>query len=497
LQRSLGLTTLIAVVCGAPSCAQLRYDGDPSDGGGGGQRGSGGFGGNLPVNLPDAAPGDTGDGGNDDVAGACQNLACQQTSCTKGRCRQPACPAGQKTTVTGTAFDPAGNVPLYNVAVYVPNTPLKPLTQGVACNRCQATIANAVSATLTDVKGQFTLDDVPVGTNIPLVVQVGKWRRAVTIPTVTACANTALPGSDLTRLPRNRQEGELPRIALTTGGHDALECLLRKVGIDDSEFTLATGDGRVNLFAGKDGTDRYDASLNGGAMLTPVVPWWNSADNLKAYDVVLYSCEGAPTTTNKSAAALRAFQDYTDAGGRVFASHFHNYWLQHAQPPLSTAASFVDDRPALNQLVADIDVSFTKGAALADWLMNLGGSTTRGKLSIGGARNTLLTVDTKVAQRWIFSTSPQSVQYMSASTPVGLTEDQQCGRVVFSDLHLSSATSIGPSRDRSLAGPGDPDLGFPFPTGCVTQDLSPQELALVFMLFDLSSCIQNGIPVVP
>jgi hypothetical protein len=396
--------------------------------------------------------------------------------CVGLECQQVTCSGGGTTSVSGTVYDPAGKTPLYNVVVYVPNAPLDPIVDGASCDKCGSTLSGSpVVTTLTDTSGNFKLENVPVGADIPLVIQVGKWRRQITLPAVSECVDNPISDKQLTRLPKNKSEGSIPKIALSTGGADALECLLRKIGIEDSEFTPEDGDGRVNLYTGVGGSTKYINGLNGGAALSNATKLWENVDSLKKYDIVLMACEGGKNLNTKPTAARQAMHDYASQGGRIFASHWHNAWLENGVGQFPDTADFVDEADLDDPFIANIDTSFPKGKALSEWLINVGASDKPGELEIRAGQHTVDAVNDMISQQWIFGQNPTSVQYFTFNTPIGVPVENQCGRVVFSDIHVSS---------------GDQD-GVDFPSGCKTTDLSPQEKALLFMLFDLSACVQD------
>jgi hypothetical protein len=401
--------------------------------------------------------------------------------CAGFDCRVDPCVGKAKTSISGTVYDPAGKVPLYNVVVYVPSEKLTEIPTGAACQTCNGYFSGKpLSVALSGPDGRFTLEDVPVGSSIPLVIQVGKWRREVTLSGVAACQNTQILDHDLTRLPRNQSEGHVPKVAIATGASDALECLVRKLGVSDTEFTTEQGPGRVNLFAGYGAS----ATMADGTRLTLADTLWGDATLLNGYDMMLLSCEGSDNIARTDTAYANV-RHFADIGGRIFGSHWHHGWINPDKPTkgaypvvMNLSEGAHGFTPPEVPITVSIDTSFPKGQAFSEWLLNVGASTTLGLIDIRGAEHSVDSVVDGVAQRWIYGTDTQKntpmVQYFSFNTPIG---KEECGRMVFSDVHVSAGAGTDGGKD-------------PFPNGCVTQDLSPQEKALEFMIFDLSSCVQ-------
>src|SRR5262249_54024832 len=138
----------------------------------------------------------------------------------------------------------------------------------------------------TDTHGQFTLQNVPVGANIPVVIQTGRWRRQLTLSNVAACQDNPVADGFL-RLPKNKSEGDIPHMAFATGKVDSLECVLRKIGVDDSEFTKPSGNGRIHMYKGSGA-----AGATMGTGTPSETQLWGSQATMDQYDMVLFPCQG-------------------------------------------------------------------------------------------------------------------------------------------------------------------------------------------------------------
>ncbi|MBX3189420.1 MAG: carboxypeptidase regulatory-like domain-containing protein [Labilithrix sp.] len=391
--------------------------------------------------------------------------------CTGLRCDVPTCAAGTTTAIEGDVYDPAGKAKLYGAIAYVPNAALEPLATGATCDRCGAVSGDPIAAALTDERGRFRIENVPAGKDVPVVIQVGKWRRTIVVPSVEACATTVIKDGDA-HLPRNTTEGDLPQIAVVTGGFDELGCLLSRIGVDGAEYGGPSSKGRIHVYRGVGGGD----TTAGGA--PPATALWNDVSTLSKYDMVLLACEGWEYDEddqygNKTAAAKSAMREYAARGGRIFATHYHYTWFKQSSPDFHDVATWNEPSSAYGKKTLSVDTSFPKGAAFAKWLSYNGASSTPGLLDVENPGSNVEAVNAKAAQRWLYTDSPKNVAYMSFNVPIGAPPEEQCGRAVFSDVHVSGEQG-----------------SLPLPGHCGAAKLTPQELALEFLLFDLAACVQ-------
>ncbi len=520
-------------VCVPATCQSLGYDCGRAADGCGGTIGPCG----PACILPDVCGG----GGSPNLCGS--NLQCTGL-CTK----QVACDGGKTTTLTGvvraglqeggTAWTGGATPdPVPGVLVYIPTTAVAPFDSNpnapqVQCTQCGADVSgNPLLETTTAYDGTFTLQNVPVSTGsgdtIPIVIQLGHWRRQYAFPIANACATNALPQA--LNLPSTSAEGDIPLTAISTGNWDAIECVLLKMGVSQSEFTsFATWNaedagsmvkpGRVHIYTSHAAAQPANNS-GPGALLAPqedetvlmgsgTTPGING--NYMMYDQILLPCWGAEFKSARSSAELANLISYGNGGGHFFATHYSYVWL-NGNGALNNVANWdIGANVNTNNLAFTGVVSRTvppvvpvaNPGTFVTWLnyvQALSNETVPPALSnpadvtIQQGRHD---VDTPAgtSTAWITGTDPtpglgdssNMLLHFTFDMPVESTADSgvtQCGHGIFSDFHVTVSGSVPPAQTT-------------FPAECMAGPMTSQERILEYMIWDLASCVPAP-PMVP
>ncbi|WP_041597216.1 choice-of-anchor D domain-containing protein [Granulicella tundricola] len=375
---------------------------------------------------------------------------------------------GQTTSISGIVYAPNGKQPLPNVLVYVPTTAVDAFTPGVSCPVPGTPPSGTpLVGTTTATDGSFSLGGVPIDPAVPLVIQSGRWRRQVTIATAAGVNTVVDP--NLSRFPRNQTEGDIPKFAVATGSQDQVECVLRKVGVDDAEFTNMGGTGRINLFSG---------SGSPGARIDSATPsqvnLMTDSTVLNQYDVLMLPCQGNQYI--QPAGSLANFVSFANAGGRVYSSHYSYVWMYNNAPFNSVVNWKVTQPDPGTTGTATVDTSFSQGQILSNWLQLVGATTTLGQIQLSVLKHDLNGV-VAPTQSWLTLNNTalnNPVMQFVFNTPVTTTTNQ-CGRVLFNEYHVEQPTTS--------------PINVAFPSECpsATTDLTPQEKLLEFSLFELTS----------
>ena len=235
-------------------------------------------------------------------------------------------------------------------------------------------------------------------------------------------------------------------MGFVTGALDSLECVLRKIGMDDSEFTNPGAGGRVQFYEGN-GDGLGSAGEAGGAVISTATPiensLWGTQAEINAYDMVYFACQG--DEYDKTAPEQQIVIDYANAGGRLFTTHYSYVWL-FSDAPFSTTATWAVQGadPATDPQTGYVNTTFPEGLALAQWLQNLGASTTLGQIQIATLRHDFTAV-TAPSLLWMSiendAIDGNAPMHYTFNTPVGSAPASQCGKVLFNDYHVEDSTA--------------------------------------------------------
>jgi hypothetical protein len=367
-----------------------------------------------------------------------------------GRC------LGAHTTLSGVALAPNGTDPVEGGIIEIWATVPAALPHGVHCENCAHSDALAFAVSGSDGKFNVNLDGLPFATSYAVTVRKAGFRRILPSATILVCANTPLDKSQ-TSLPGKSAEGDLPKIAVSTGNVDHLEKVLTAMGI--TEFDCVKG---LPPGSAKETCTRAETL---GELLA-------DSSAMNEYAMIFIACAVADTYEPKSyddvsAKNLRA---WIAQGGKLVATDDSYDFVEQTYPEgIDFQGTAVAAGLAQPPNTAEIGASASSvmgvvgDTSLAAWLGNF-----------PGAINTAKQVNlTGFLSNWAVQRSPGpkttvivhgQASWTGGSGDVPLTsqfEVMGCGRVIFSSYHTSGNGAA----------------------------LLPQERILEYLLLEVGACI--------
>jgi len=91
---------------------------------------------------------------------------------------------------------------------------------------------------------------------------------------------------------------------------------------------------------GAGGAGQGTNSFNAGGAFPHSSTLYSNPTKMAGYDIVMLSCEGSQYPDTKLP-YVNNMLGYMNAGGRLFLSHLHFYWLRSGPAPLPTTATYI------------------------------------------------------------------------------------------------------------------------------------------------------------
>jgi hypothetical protein len=359
--------------------------------------------------------------------------------------------------LTGKVLAPEGTIPISGALLYL--TPSAPgaIPDGVYCDQCVELSADTPYTT-SNADGTFTLPAYALGSQL-LVVEKGQFRRVRSV-NVVAGDNTI--DNKLTTLPAKMDKAngdDIPKMAVVLGQWDAIEISLAKLGLGQVDNGGLFGTERV-----VPGTASFDMLSDASILTDP--------NTISKYHIVFKPCSGSDGTTCTDTASGQSnvqttLQDWVAAGGKFYVT---DYSYDYIRQPWPGYVDWVDETTDIGS--ACLSDSYDAPATVDDnglnaWLGAQGISTftlLQSWTAIDHV-NAVPTVDlngmaTVVTPKvWV---EGQTGSFGQKPTTISFT--RSCGRVLFSTYHTENGTGA-------------------------TAKLTPQELALLYVLLEVSVCL--------